>query len=1237
MLKQDLNSNNNIEEKNDTLLSLLFSKKDTSFSNSDLTIARDLVANYFAKGKMEGENFKKLLESSNSYKAMVGASTTSGASGAIISNVTNPQAMSSTIGSGIGGVVAGPLGGVVGSAIGHTVGGIPGVQVAAHTLMSSMSGFLIGSSVYLLQVTRSKWVNIDKFKKFMDSDLFSWQNEYFRKHSLKIQAAVEILTNYLINKLNGRFSNLKILRISWQDADSGFYLINSYVKILLMMLQNFDRMPASFIYTLFNIIENELTMGVKENKIPNDFIDIFNKFKEKIKEHIAYRVNNETIVENLGNVIASGASATVPIIPWIYCCILRDEQSISFYDPESFNKKIKEDVLNSVSYKFWTDLSFFKVNEIKNYNALQQEISEKKIGRINALIKDLNKERLSSKRIQEIPSEFELSKTEKKLNKLFEYANEFLKYNYNTKDKNLKKIAILSDKLIKLEPPQYSSTTFPQKTWNKIYEWWSSENEIQNKLSNMSFNIRIFKSTNSVQKVLTKEEFKNVVLLAFEIKKEFDNNKLSFKFENGDASKNSAIQFAHKIDSFCELLRLADKIEEFLSDEKNNDKFSIYSLFGLWSVYNVILDKYSSNIPEEVFSLYQNKKLVNNINSTDSLKKYFIIPYESFSKLLIPGFDKEYLDKNSQDFFRMYIYYLTNIINLVSKIQYHTEALKFNKLIIAMYGEEEASSLISVAPLEVISRLITNLMKVMDDLCSHITNLQSKYENEKNNSWFNTIGLYNFFFGKETGFYKNFINRYKEYRTRLEIFKKNIEQTKLNINQKIQNKSLHSRSINESIARKTDRYFNFSLDIYLNYLKNIQSKYSNGLEENDAVKLDGHILDLRERHLLFISDAALMKGNIPQFKNLNTLASEHPINSYLMKFFDQVNYKIPKKVYEISKQSNDYTQLSHVLQNFLKSTESHSILNDCIVKIKENKSIENISFNFFQRTNFLNLLKNDIFIEKDKEVRTALFMSYFAKFNKATKVKLFSDEQKFSSIKNENLLETSGLNKIDLDFSDETNNQGIFEYFLICSCSIYEANIENILASYVEPINYSEQKNYLDSNPNKKRFLYAVWGLYGLFLAYMFYGTRESAQKLIRNLNEDKIFRKSEQAQFEAKKDPVILSEKRKILEDRKRIVEENKKLAAERLLLEQSYPTTYFELVQNVKMEINRLKGSEKGQLLQQKFDEFDKKVSIALLRELKAPLSEHRGYFAFGNTQSYKNILAIAKKLGIKESDFA
>lgn len=1237
-------SNNSVENQEipDTLLTSLFGVQNSVNIDHESTSARELVIKYFALGKFEAENLKKLMESSNSYAAMVSSNSISGGVSGVLANFVNPQAIASTMGAGIGSMV-GPVGTLAGGALGHTLGAAPGFQSATHGLLGAVSGSLIASSVYLLQATRSKWINIKKFKKFMEYNLFSWENEQFRGQSIKIQASAEILTKYLRAKTSGRFTETKLLRISWEETDSGFYLINSFTKILFILLQTLDKMPNLLIRSILLCVEEDLKTEPVASKIPKDFKAVFQEFKEKIEQYLKCRLYEETIVENLGNTIVSGSSAMTPIIPWIYCCLLGDDSHVNFYDPEKFNKQIEEESIKATAYKYWCDLSLIKVNEIRKTKELQLEAAEKKIGKVNSLIKDLNNQKWNLNAVEEMPNAKE-SKTEKKVNKLFEYAHEFLKYNFNVKDKNLERIITLTYHLVKLEAPTFKTSIFNNAALNKMYEWWNSGSKPQNKISNnisIANQIGIIKTKHidPKQKILTKEEFKNVVLIVFEIRNEFNKNnlikeKFSQQYKKGE-DKIPALQYAHKIDSFCELLTYADRVSEFLTKDNEKDKLSIYSLFGLWSVYNVILEKYSTNIPPEILNLYHNKKLANNENSNEYLNKYFIIPYESFSKFLIQGFNQEYFEKNSNDFFRMYIFYLSNIINLVSEIQYHTEILKFTKLMIAMYGEEETTFLISTVPLELIKSRIFSLKKVMEDLYNHINKLQSDFETDKNSSWYNTFGLYNFFFGKETGFYKNFEKRYKEYIVRLDTFQKNIAFNISMIEQKKNSNSSNSRSINESIARKTDQYFKYSLNIYLKYLQSVHLKNPNHISKESLNKLEYHVLDLQERHEHFIADSALMAGYIPQIKAPIHLTPHlnHPIHGFLIGFFHSGKYKFPSKVYSISKQKNSYTSMSCLLQNFLKDGEANDILEDCIDKIRENQTIEKISYHYYARNSVFDVTRSEAFLG-DAEIRQTLFLNLFANMEKDTKIKLTTNIEHKSFSKEENLLKESGLNKINIDFEnnfDNTENAGILVYLITYVCCFSPANNENVLKKY-----YGLNGEGI-SEANKIRSLHAVWGLYGLVLAYMFSGTREQAQKTLQNYFEEKEFRKIEQAKMESVKDKNLLAERKKFTQEKIVFDQQLSRLSDEKKLLEKSHNSIYSQIVHSVKLEMLRLDNTDKGKVLMQKLQESDRKNSINLIKDLKAILSQHRGMFAFGNAQSYKNILEVAKKNGLQESEFS
>ncbi len=1201
---------------------------------NDFEMSRMLVAKYFALGKQEGESFKRLLESKVGYKSVLAASSASGAAGGVIANFVNPTQIATTAGAGIGGAIGGPLGAVAGYAAGGAIASIPGVHTASHALMGAMSGFLIGSAVYLLNATRTKWVSIKEFRKYMEYDLFAWENQHFRMQAISVQAAVEVLTQYLKSKVTGKLSGLKLLRVSWQDTDSGFYLVNAYVKLLLMLILSIDKMPSSVILCILNVIEKELETKKIASTIPSDFKQTFLNFKEKIVKYIENRIYSETIVENIGTTLLTGASAITPVMPWIYCSLLGNDQNIKFYDADDFIKRIENDAINSTSYKFWTDLSILKVNEIKEAKELRLESLEKKIGKVNSLINELNHLQLKSGKSDEIPNEQNVLKVEKKVNKLFEYAHDFLKHNFNKKEKQLEKIIFLTHQLVKLEDPKVSSVKYSAKIWDKMFDWWNSQHKIYEKATEV--NSKLYNGLikiNSDQKILTKEEFKNVVNLCFEIKKEFDKNltlkkQYSVEYVKGEENKRREFVFARKIDSFCELILYVERVSEFMLKDDNINKFSVYSLFGLWSVYNIVLNKYSVDIPNEIVRSFQDKNLANNYNADEHLKRYFIIPYESFSKFLIPGFQREYLNKNANDFFRMYIFYLTNIINLVSEIQFHLEALKFSKLILAMFGEEDTSVFFSLAPLNILKDRVNLLLSIIKEFFDHVKGLQENYDLEKNKSWSNMIGLYDFMFGKNTGFYQNFIERYEEYHSRIVIFKRNIDYSISLLEQKNKANSNESKPINEIIARKTDKYFKYSLEIFLKYLKSINS---NTNDLNYSEKLELQIMDLEERHESFISDKGLMLGVLPTFKLLGDTSALNtdPVHTFIMKFFNTDKYKIPSRVFETSKKENVDKVLSPMLQNFLKKGECTAILQECILKVRESAQFQSFGYDFYKRNSLFDITRNDIFFA-DASVREALFLQYFSTLEKNTKIQLISHNSDHQSQKydNINLLKESGLSDIDLDFDnqpDENRNYPYLVYLLVFTCAQFPANKEAILGEFYSSGN---------SEKEKKAFIYSVWGLFGLVLAYMFDGTRDKYKQISSIYQEEKFKRKAEEAQISAIKDKKIASEKKKLLQDK---IEFKNQVELERKAFAQSQTSLYTQIVTGVQMEIKRLDNTEKGKLLKAEFEKIDKENSINLINKLSKVLSQHRSYFSFGTPQSYNNILALAQKNGITQSDLA
>ena len=1213
------------------LLTTLFGESDTNKiidKVDDLAEARKLVANYFALGKVQGENLKKMLEANVGFKSFSAASSISGSSGGVIANFIDPSAIATSAGVTMGSFF-GPVGALVGLGAAKTITAIPGVTTATHAVIGGLSGLLIGSAIYLLAATKTKWVNIKKFEAYMQYDLFAWENQHFRQQSILIQGAVEILTQYLRSKVTGKFRKLKLLQISWQDSDKGFYLINSYVKILLILMLSVDKMPSSIILSILKYIEAELYSEEIGKDIPYDFKQVFLNFREKITKYVESRVYSEAVVENIGNTIVSACSAITPIMPWIYSSLTGNDQGVKFYDSEAFIQKIETDTLSSASYKFWTDLSILRVNEIKETKALRLESIEKRISKVNALIHDLNNIQANFKNIDYLPGDNSLAKVDKKVNKLFEYAHDFLKYNFNNKDKELEKIITLTHKLVKLEVYNLKSPSYSNKIWDKMFNWWNYQHK--NTEKNGALNSKLYSGIvkiNSEQKILSQEEFKNVVNICFEIKNEFDKNKklkekYSQSFLQGQENKRREFVFAIKIDSFCELVNYVERLSQFMEKDDKSDKFSVYSFFGLWSLYNIILSKYSSDIPSELIRNIQDKKLANNYNSDDRLKRYFLIPYDSFTKFLIPGFQREYLNKNSTDFFRMYIFYLSNIINLISEIQYHTEALKFSKLILAMFGEENTPVFFALSPLHILKDRIILLQNMMQEFYNHVISLQNNYTNEKQSSWSNMVGLYDFLFGKNTGFYQNFIERYEEYTSRLIIFKRNIEYSISLLEQKCKTSNFEGKPINEGIARNTDLYFNYSLDLFLNYLKGVNLNYK---DNSYSDKLELQIMELKEKHESFINDKALMIGVIPNFnftKSVLNNQENEEINNFIMEFYNLKNYKIPNKIFEISKNSTDYRKISFILQNFLNSVESSEILQACILKVRESSRFKSFGYHFYKKSSLFDITRNDIFLE-DAPVRTGLFMQYFSALEKNSKIQLISNN--LDDHVSENLLKESGLSEIDLDFPDNessTKNHAALVYLLVFSCAQYPANKETILNEF-----------YSNSNTEKEKlsFIYSVWGLYGLFLAYMFDGTREKYAKIIAMYQQEKFNRKVEEAQLTSIRDKTIAAEKKKILQEK---IAYKEQITLEKNAISQAQTSIYAKVALGVQMEIKRLENTEKGRILKAEFEKIDRENSINLINKLSKVLTKHRSYIAFGTPQSYQNILSLAEKNGITKAD--
>ncbi|WP_158997801.1 glycine zipper family protein [Pigmentibacter ruber] len=1220
------------------LLTTLFENSDQQipFSNeeSDLAVARSLVAEYFALGKQEGENLKKLMASRVGYKSMILASSGSGAAGGVIANFVSPQQLAATAGGAIGTAVAGPVGAVAGYAVGNTIGALPGVQTTAHALMGAMSGFLLGSAVYMLQATRTKWVSLKKFRTFMDYDLFKWENQCFRTQSVQIQAGVEILAQYLKAKYSGKFGNTKLLLISWRNSENGFYLANAYVKVLFMLLLSIDKMPSSVILSILNYVEKELESEQISAKLPSDFKKVYQSFKDKITKYVENRVYSETIVENLGSILLSGSSAITPIMPWIYSSLLGTDQELKFYDSDDFIKRIENDSVKSVSYRIWSDLSILKVNEIKDSKDLRLESLEKKIGKISTLINELNKVKLNSNGIEEIPNDDSVLKVEKKVNKLFEYAHDFLKHNFNNKDKQLEKIISLTHQLVKLEDPKQNSVSFAQNVWDKMFEWWNSQHKINEKASESSsklYNGLI--KINSEQKILTKDEFKNVVNICFAIKREFDKNtklkeKYSQEFSKNEQNKKREFVFARKIDSFCELVLYVERVSTFMLKDDKLDKLSVYSFFGLWSVYNIVLNKYSVDIPDEVLRSFQDKNLANNFNSDEKLKRYFLMPYESFSKFLLPGFKRDYFNKNSSDFFRLYLFYLSNLINLVSEIQYHTEALKFSKLLMAMYGEEDTSVFFAMVPLSILKDRTELLLSMMNEFSNHVESLNKSYLEEKNSSWSNMIGLYDFLFGKNTGFYQNFTKRYTEYKDRVVIFKRNIDYSLSLLEQKSRAKN-ETKPINENLARNTDKFFKYSLDLFLKYLKSVNS---NTKDKNYSEKLELQIMDLQERHESFISDKALMLGVIPTFKVIesnSTDMSNDQIHSFIMSFFKPDKFKIPFKAYEISKKQNAENSISQILKNFLNSDEAKEILKECIEKIRDSSYFKSFGYNFYKRNSLFDITRNDYMFES-AEIRISSLAIYFSKFEKTTNIQLLTNHEHANASQNENLklLKDSGLADINLEIENvenESKNQAYLTYLLFFSFAMYPANHETILESF-----------YSSSNSDKEKlaFIQSVWGLFGLFLAYMFDGTREKYQKISYGYQQEKVTRKIEEAQIASVKDKNLSLEKKKFLQEK---IEYKNQMELERNALEQTQTSTYAKISLGIQAEILRLENTDKGKFLKSEFEKIDRENSINLINKLSKVLNQQRNFFSFGATKSYTNIMTLAQKNGISQMDLA
>lgn len=1256
--------------------------------------ARDLIVNYFALGEQQSLQIEEQLKAKASYSAMAASNALSGATAGVLTHIIDPAAIGASIGSAI------PIvGTAAGYAVGKFISKIPGVKPIIDVFAGASAGFLIGSSVYIIHSLHSKMTSINKFKEFMSQDLDAWEMEHLKTKPLEIQHAAEILTHYLRAKATGRFSTIRLLIVPSRGNDSNFYLINAFTKMLLMLLTYMDNMTSVTIRALLQVIYDDLNIPPICDKIDKTFIDKYEEFREIVEKYIKNRIYEESIVEKIGKTLVSSLSAVSPITPWMYACVKGNENDIYFYDPEKFKELIIKDSIDSVKYRFWTDLKIVDSKEIKNSSKQSLAETEKKISKIKSIIEDLNKSNFDTRNINNIPNiDFDLSKTEKKISKLFEYAKAFIANTSNIENKkiNSKNLKLIRDKTSNLIAMQYSNKEkdqyFSERTVNYLYSFFTKNHDINYKYIQKIGSINVTDKpwakdhSKDNRTEITQEQFKNVIKNAFEIQTLFKNdiplkNQFSKKSNSEMAvnvikssekkiqTKNAiykiitseeknkflAEKYADKIDSFCELIKYSEKLVNFMFDDNKQNKFSIYSIFGLWSIFNELIKKYSVEIPQDILKFYSDKSIATQIKSSEYLNKYFILPYSSFKKILIPGFDEAYLDKNSKDFFRVFIYYFSNIINVCTEIQFHIEALKQCKFLIAMYGEQNQGLVNTKIPLLMLKENIFKIEYFMVKYKEHIDELEKEESEKRKNSYSDKIGLYNILFGEKTGFYDKFIKRFDNIKNRIKLFKDHIDETLGHIEDKIVSQNFKSRAIDEGIAKNVDPFYLETLIIYEKYLLEIQSltrihfkflKFDDIEEINELNKLEikNNIKELEEKYKEFSSTITEIPQILPIIKNREEFSLTFKrIHSFIMTLFDKKEYSLPSNIYEKSI-DNNIKVLNKILTNFSQN-ELPQFFYRCIDLINMDEEIEITCLKIFNSYNIFDRIRNYDLTENtyiyNTMVNSVIAKKIISDKNDEIEDEKNAKEREDEEISNKKLFDESGLNNLELDevvLPDKLSLYSTLDFYLLMICYSL-ANPSNIFETYT--------KN--STNEEKINYLYSVWGLLGISLAFCFSGIRDDAMSFLRKMNlkqNDKSIQEIERKALQNK----INQEQRKALEKEKKDLEEKKKKLEEEKKLLKNQLVIYPVILHGLQSQILRLQNTTKGKKLNElvtKTDnelkklfktnsaEEDRKYSISLLKAVKNILLEHRNRFSFGKTQSYKDIIYIAKLYNISESD--
>lgn len=1263
-----------------------YTSDNKKITKDEITAARELMINYFALGESEAKQLKQLMRSKNSYKAFLASNALSGTAGGVVGHIVSIKNISATIGS-----VVPVVGTTIGYGIGWAIEKIPGINIIKDGFLGAVSGCFIGSAVYILHATKSKWTSLGEVQNYMNIDLNAWELDHLKTKPIELQHAAEILTSYLRQKNS---SKMRLLLVSWKGIDSDFYLTNAFVKMILMLISYMDNMPSLMVQSLLIVIEYDLNDLHKKNKINSQFLKKFKEFKEIIDNYLKKRLFEETVVEKLGRTLVLGYSAITPILPWIYACFKGDDKNIYMYDPEKFKMVIENEALSTKWSKFWSDLNLAKVKEIKDTKKQDLDTAKKKLGKMNELIKSLNNSILNNKANEEIPNEQEISKTERKISKLMEYAEafqDFTKYNevknknkIIIKDQTLDRIRKLNLKIITKDKTRKTDDMWmPRKALQYIYQWWISEETNYKKTREVTGKIRLFENIrgNKPNKIeeLTQDEivFKNIISNAFEINSIFKSNaKLRAEFsQKKDDSK--ANKYAHKIESFCELITYAQRLGEFMSENEDKNKFSVYSFFGLWAIYNIIIDNYSTQIPDSITKFYKNRNLVNDINGSNYLKKFLVLPYDTFKKILIPGFNEKFLNNNSNDFFRVFIYYYSNIINSVTEIQYHIEALKKCKMLLAMFGEIDSTLISANIPLFIINELLLKIQNLITQYSKHIKSLQEIEDEKKKKSWSNMIGLYNVFWGKDTGFYENFENKFKNINTRIKLFKESIIDTNEHIEYKVKHNIIKERGIDEDLAKKIEPFYKDTFIYFLEYILAMKSIYKEKFRNINEKEIEMKINVLKDRYLFLTDNKDFLSGTLPVLKAppfvSGLMTSYSKIEKFILNFYESSNYEIPNEILKSSTMENSKKETFRLITKFLRyPNESTRILNKCIELVRMDKEVAKISFNIFEKFSIFDDVR-DYPHEAMPEFRIVLFSQILYNYETFTGFKMaFTEKKIYKNIVKESLKKSmlnfkndddplfkeSGLIHIQNDSLDDISDDlskelyyVLLRYIIIYTFMIGPASPEFIKYQYV-----GKQSKFVEN-----RFYQSVWGLFGMCLAYLFNDTRSKAEKVLTRLNDSEKLRKSEEDERIVNRNKMIIEKqkenerKRKELENREKELQNREKMIESKQKdiretvnnYQRAEIPVYNIILQAIRNQITRLANTSKGEklmievnklnreIMENWKDKDDRENTIKMLKGIKPILNEHRGFFAIGKTQAYKEVLEVAKIYNIKEVD--